>query len=58
MPIFAIFLSKSDRNFLPQIERLYKCQEKNCNRSYGTEGALKMHLKLKHAGVRYKYDLT
>jgi hypothetical protein len=36
-----------------QIERLYKCQEKNCNRSYGTEGALKMHLKLKHAGVRY-----
>jgi len=36
-----------------QIERLYKCQEKYCSRSYGTEGALKMHIKLKHPNVTY-----
>jgi len=36
-----------------QIERLYKCQEKYCYRSYGTEGALKMHIKLKHPSVTY-----
>jgi hypothetical protein len=36
-----------------QIERLYKCQEKYCHRSYGTEGALKMHIKLKHPSVTY-----
>jgi len=36
-----------------QIERLYKCLERICNRSYGTEGALKMHIKLKHPGVAY-----
>uniref|UniRef100_A0A6B2LCF7 C2H2-type domain-containing protein n=1 Tax=Arcella intermedia TaxID=1963864 RepID=A0A6B2LCF7_9EUKA len=36
-----------------QIERLYRCQEKFCNRSYGTEGALKMHIKLKHPSVTY-----
>jgi hypothetical protein len=36
-----------------QIERLYKCQEKYCHRSYGTEGALKMHIKLKHPAVTY-----
>jgi len=42
-----------------QIERLYKCQEKHCNRSYGTEGALKMHIKTKHPSVKYdtKYQL-
>jgi hypothetical protein len=36
-----------------QIERLYRCQEKYCHRSYGTEGALKMHIKLKHPSVTY-----
>jgi len=36
-----------------QIERLYKCQEKFCNRAYGTDGALKMHIKLKHPSVTY-----
>lgn len=36
-----------------QVERLYKCLEKFCNRSYGSEGALKMHIKIKHPGVSY-----
>jgi hypothetical protein len=44
---------KRFRRKATQIERLYRCQEKGCNRSYGTEGALKMHLKLKHPNVKY-----
>jgi len=44
---------KRQRRKASQIERLYKCREKHCNRSYGTEGALKMHLKLKHPTVKY-----
>eukprot|EP01130_Rhizamoeba_saxonica_P003108 TRINITY_DN1342_c0_g1_i1.p1 TRINITY_DN1342_c0_g1~~TRINITY_DN1342_c0_g1_i1.p1 ORF type:complete len:131 (-),score=27.18 TRINITY_DN1342_c0_g1_i1:64-456(-) len=30
--------------------------EKHCNRSYGSEGALKMHIKLKHPKVKYNAD--
>jgi len=50
---------KRYRRKASQIERLYKCQEKYCNRAYGTEGALKMHIKLKHPSVKYdsKYQL-
>jgi len=44
---------KRSRRKANQIERLYKCLEYHCNRSYGTEGALKMHLKLKHPNVKY-----
>lgn len=36
-----------------QIKRLFRCFVGDCSRSYGTEGALKMHLKLKHPDVTY-----
>jgi len=32
---------------------VFRCLEKHCNRSYGTEGALKMHIKIKHPYVHY-----
>jgi len=44
---------KRHRRKAAQIERGYKCQEKHCNRSYGTEGALKMHIKIKHPNIQY-----
>jgi len=44
---------KRHRRKASQIDRMYKCQEKHCNRSYGTEGALKMHIKIKHPYVHY-----
>jgi len=44
---------KRHRRKASQIERMFKCQEKHCNRSYGTEGALKMHIKIKHPYVHY-----
>jgi len=44
---------KRHRRKASQIERMYKCQEKHCNRSYGTEGALKMHIKIKHPQINY-----
>jgi hypothetical protein len=47
------FVQHRKRRKAAQIERLYKCQEKYCYRSYGTEGALKMHIKLKHPSVTY-----
>eukprot|EP01125_Pyxidicula_operculata_P015752 TRINITY_DN5373_c0_g2_i1.p1 TRINITY_DN5373_c0_g2~~TRINITY_DN5373_c0_g2_i1.p1 ORF type:complete len:261 (+),score=31.85 TRINITY_DN5373_c0_g2_i1:300-1082(+) len=45
--------SRRKRRKATQIERLYKCQEKYCKKSYGTEGALKMHLKIKHPHIEY-----
>jgi len=44
---------KRQRRKASQIERMYKCLEKHCNRSYGTEGALKMHIKIKHPHIHY-----
>jgi hypothetical protein len=58
-PIIKDKKKKRVRRKATQIERLYKCQEKHCNRSYGTEGALKMHIKTKHPSVKYdaKYQI-
>eukprot|EP01125_Pyxidicula_operculata_P004349 TRINITY_DN1663_c0_g1_i1.p1 TRINITY_DN1663_c0_g1~~TRINITY_DN1663_c0_g1_i1.p1 ORF type:complete len:404 (+),score=113.38 TRINITY_DN1663_c0_g1_i1:81-1292(+) len=36
-----------------QIERIFNCREDVCNRSYGTEGALKKHIQLKHPHINY-----
>jgi len=36
-----------------QIKRLFQCPDKTCTKSYGTEGALKMHLKIKHPSLSY-----
>jgi len=57
--IFRDNRKKRYRRKASQIDRLYKCQESHCNRSYGTEGALKMHIKIKHPSAKYdtKYQL-
>jgi hypothetical protein len=31
-----------------EINRHYQCPEKNCQKSYGSEGSLNQHMKLKH----------
>jgi len=39
---------KKKRRKRHEIERRYSCAQDGCARSYGTEGALKTHVKLKH----------
>ena len=43
---------KRKRRTAAEIERKYKCEMPNCTKSYGSEGALTMHVKLKHPGVK------
>ncbi|EGG16556.1 Transcription regulatory protein SNF5 [Cavenderia fasciculata] len=45
-------LKKRHRRTASEIDRSYKCFAPSCSKSYGTEGALKMHFKLKHPGVK------
>jgi hypothetical protein len=40
------------RRTAAEIERKFKCEMPNCTKAYGSEGALKMHIKLKHPGVK------
>eukprot|EP01130_Rhizamoeba_saxonica_P008067 TRINITY_DN3259_c0_g2_i1.p1 TRINITY_DN3259_c0_g2~~TRINITY_DN3259_c0_g2_i1.p1 ORF type:complete len:220 (-),score=38.33 TRINITY_DN3259_c0_g2_i1:54-713(-) len=39
---------KRVRRRASEIERKWKCTEPTCNRSYGSEGALKLHIRRKH----------
>ena len=34
-----------------EIERYYKCSVKSCGKSYGSEGSLNQHYKLKHPEI-------
>lgn len=34
-----------------EIERYYKCSVKACSKSYGSEGSLNQHYKLKHPEI-------
>ncbi len=44
---------KRKRRVAAEIERKYKCKvAPNCTKAYGSEGALKMHIKLKHPEVK------
>ncbi len=54
------FASQSDRNQekgkrlrrnADEIERYYKCTVKTCAKSYGSEGSLNQHYKLKHPEI-------
>ena len=40
---------KKKRRKRDEIERNFKCPVQCCAKSYGSEGALKTHIKLKHA---------
>jgi hypothetical protein len=47
---FAKTKPKKRRRKRDEIERSFKCPVNGCTKSYGSEGALKTHVKLKHAG--------
>ncbi len=34
-----------------QIERMFQCPVNNCDKSYGSDGSLTQHLKLKHVST-------
>ena len=36
------------RRAASEIQRRFKCQVENCQKSYGSEGSLNQHIKLKH----------
>lgn len=39
---------KRFRRTANEIEKTYHCEAEKCNRSYGSEGSLLQHVKLKH----------
>ena len=39
---------KRVRRTASEIHRHYRCQVENCQKSYGSEGSLNQHIKLKH----------
>ena len=39
---------KRHRRTATEIQRHYKCQMADCHKSYGSEGSLNQHMKLKH----------
>jgi hypothetical protein len=39
---------KRHRRTAPEISRHYKCPTEDCPKSYGSEGSLNQHIKLKH----------
>jgi hypothetical protein len=43
--------SKRMRRNADEIERYYKCTVKTCGKSYGSEGSLNQHYKLKHPEI-------
>eukprot|EP01120_Amphizonella_sp_Union-15-10_P012310 TRINITY_DN5443_c0_g1_i3.p1 TRINITY_DN5443_c0_g1~~TRINITY_DN5443_c0_g1_i3.p1 ORF type:complete len:507 (-),score=88.03 TRINITY_DN5443_c0_g1_i3:167-1687(-) len=46
------------RRTAAEIERNWRCDINSCNKAYGTEGALKMHMKLKHPGFKQSKPKT
>jgi len=40
---------KRHRRTAQEIERKYRCEAPSCGKAYGSEGALKMHIRLKHS---------
>eukprot|EP00347_Sterkiella_histriomuscorum_P023314 403335124 len=45
--------SRRHRNPARMIQRQFGCTFEGCNKEYGTEGSLNMHIKLKHPGHKY-----
>ena len=40
-----------------QIDRLFQCPVENCQKSYGSDGSLTQHLKLKHTSTYERMGL-
>ena len=43
--------NKRFRRTAHEIERFYRCSVKSCEKSYGSEGSLNQHYKLKHPEI-------
>ena len=39
-----------ERRFAADIERMYDCPYKCCDKQYGSEGSMNLHIKIKHLG--------
>jgi hypothetical protein len=48
---------KRFRRTANEIERHYRCPIETCQRSYGSEGSLNQHLKIKHHDLYLKLNL-
>lgn len=46
---------KRHRRTATEIQRHFKCLNPECNKSYGSEGSLNQHMKLKHPEEFQKY---
>lgn len=40
--------NKRHRRTAGEVSRFHKCTVSNCNKSYGSEGSLNQHIKIKH----------
>lgn len=45
------------RRTADKIVRRFRCSAKDCGKSYGSEGSLKQHLKLKHPEIYKEYAI-
>ena len=41
---------KHDRRYAAEIAREYDCPYSGCDKMYGSEGSMNLHIKLKHKG--------
>jgi len=48
---------KRIRRLAADIERHYKCPVDTCRKSYGSEGSLNQHIKLKHPEIAFDPDM-
>lgn len=44
---------KRHRRGKNEIRRMFECDYPNCKKTYGSEGSLAQHIKLKHEGIEY-----
>eukprot|EP01112_Ceratiomyxa_fruticulosa_P010533 TRINITY_DN2795_c0_g1_i3.p2 TRINITY_DN2795_c0_g1~~TRINITY_DN2795_c0_g1_i3.p2 ORF type:complete len:566 (-),score=135.67 TRINITY_DN2795_c0_g1_i3:465-2162(-) len=49
---------KRFRRTAAEIERVFRCEVQSCCKAYGSEGALKMHVKLKHPGHKLAHSTS
>lgn len=48
---------KRHRRCANEIERKYVCPVRKCEKSYGTEGSMAQHMKLKHPDISYTPEM-
>ena len=49
--------SKRHRRSAKDIDRHYRCSVESCKKSYGSEGSLAQHMKLKHPDIYHKKSI-